>query len=164
MYNQAVMYTNRTKRIVALAFLLLIAATNTGASEIYHWVDENGVSHFSQQPPSKDTQDVSTRTIIETTPVAGGEAEDIYDTKAHEERMAEWREQREQERKDARDRRDQDARQQPTYQQPESYGRRPYIYPPIYRPPVRPPGRPPYNPDRPIFNPRPPTASLSRGG
>jgi len=164
MYNQAVMNTNPTKRIIVLAFLLVIAGTNIGASEIYQWVDENGVSHFSQQPPSKDTQDVSTRKIIETTPAVGGEAEDIYDTKAHEERMAEWRKQREQERKDARDRRDQDARKQPTYQQPESYGRRPYIYPPIYRPPVRPPGRPPYNPDRPIFNPRPPTASLSRGG
>ena len=160
MYNQAVMNKNRTKRIVALAFLLVIASANVGASEIYQWVDENGVSHFSQQPPTKDTRDVSTRTFIETAPAVSGEAEDIYDTKAHEERMVEWRKQREQERKDARDRRDQDARKQPTYPQPESYGRRPYIYPPIYRPPVR----PPYNPDRPIFNPRPPTASLSRDG
>jgi len=158
------MNTNRIKRIVALAFLLVIADTNISASEIYQWVDENGVSHFSQQPPAKDTQDVSTRAIIETAPSVSAEAEDIYDTEAHAERMAEWRKEREQERKDARDRKDQESRQQPTYQQPESYGRRPYIYPPIYRPPVRPPGRPPYNPDRPIFNPRPPTSSLTRGG
>jgi hypothetical protein len=160
MYTYGEMRTYRTTGMISLVFLLVIASANIAASQIYQWVDENGVSHFSQQPPPKDTQDVSTKAIRDTAPYRDGEAEDIYDTKAHEERMAEWREQREQERKDARDRRDQDARQQPTYQQPESYGRRPYIYPPIYRPPVR----PIYNPDRPIFNPRPPTASLSRGG
>jgi hypothetical protein len=159
MYTYGEMRTYRATGIMSLVFLLVIASANIAASQIYQWVDENGVSHFSQQPPPKDTQDVSTKANRNTAPYSGGEAEDIYDTKAHEERMAEWREQREQERKDARDRKEKEATQQVRYPQPESYGRRPYIYPPIYRPP----GRPPHNPDRPIFNPRPPTASLSRG-
>jgi hypothetical protein len=159
MYTYGEMRTYCTTGIMSLVFLLVIASANIAASQIYQWVDENGVSHFSQQPPAKDTQNVGTKTIRDTAPNAGGEAEDIYDTKAHEERMAEWREQREQERKDARDRKEKEATQQVRYPQPESYGRRPYIYPPIHRPP----GRPPHNPDRPIFNPRPPTASLSRG-
>ena len=154
------MSTYRTTGIIGLVFLIVVSSTNISASQIYQWVDENGVSHFSQQPPAKDTRNVSTKTIRDTAPNAGGQAEDIYDTKAHEERMAEWREQREQQRQDARNRKDQQATQQISYPQPESYGRRPYIYPPIYRPP----SRPPQNPDRPIFNPRPPTSSLSRDG
>lgn len=153
------MNTLRSTGIIVLAFLAVIASSNMLAAEIYQWVDENGVSHFSQQPPPKDTQNVSTQTIRNATPSAAVLAEDIYDTKAHEERMAEWRKERDKERQDARDRKAQANQQQIKYQQPESYGRRPYLYPPIYRPPNK-----PIYPERPIFNPRPPTASLSRGG
>ena len=153
------MNTFRLTGIIALAFLAVVASSNMFAAEIYQWVDENGVSHFSQQPPPKDTRNVSTQTIRNTAPSAAALEEDIYDTKAHEERMAQWRKEREQERQDARDRKAQANQQQIKYQQPESYGRRPYLYPPIYRPPNK-----PIYPERPIFNPRPPTASLSRGG
>lgn len=155
------MKTCHVIRLIAWVLLAVIASANIAASEIYHWVDENGVSHFSQQPPAKDIQNVSTQTIRDAAPSDGVLAEDIYDTKAHEERMAEWRKERTQERKDARDRKQQAANQQALkYPQPESYGRYPYLYPPIHRP--RP--RPPFNPERPIFNPRPPTASLSHDG
>ena len=155
------MKTCHVTRLIAWVLLAAIASANVAASEIYHWVDENGVAHFSQQPPAKDIQNVSTQTIRDTAPTAGVLAEDIYDTKAHEERMAEWRKERDQERKDARDRKEQVARQQAlTYPQPESYDRRPYLRPPIYRPHPR----PPYNPERPIFNPRPPTTALNGGG
>ncbi len=154
------MNTCRATGIITWLLLAMLASAQLAASEIYHWVDENGVSHFSQQPPDKNTPNVSTQKIRDTSPSDGVLAEDIYDTKAHEERMAEWRKQREQERKDARDRKQQAARQQLTYPQPESYGRRPYLYPPIYRPPHRPPNRP----ERPIFNPRPPTTALQHGG
>jgi len=160
------MKTCHATKLITLVLLAAIASTNIAAAEIYHWVDEDGVSHFSQQPPAKDIQNVSTQPIRDTAPSDGVLAEDIYDTKAHEERMVEWRKQREQERKDARDSKQQAARQQVKYPQPESYGRYPYpyLYPPIHRPPHRPPNRPPSRPERPIFNPRPPTTSLNGGG
>lgn len=134
----------------------------TQASEIYHWVDENGVSHFSQQPPDKETQNVSTKRIVDNAPGDGAESEDIYNTVEHEKRMTAWREERDQERKDARERKQQAAQQQQKYQQPESYGPT-YWRRPIYvRPPLRPTPLP--DPGRPIFNPRPPTASLQGNG
>ncbi|NOR20386.1 MAG: DUF4124 domain-containing protein [Xanthomonadales bacterium] len=147
--------------MTTLLVLAVITSAKVFASEIYHWVDESGVSHFSQQPPDRDTPNVSTQKIQNTAPSGASQGEDIYNTKAHEERMAEWRAEREQERQDARDRKNQaNSQQSIRYQQPESYGRQPYLYPPIYRPHPR----PPYNPERPIFNPRPPTTSLNRGG
>jgi hypothetical protein len=146
--------------MTTLLVLAVMVSSQVIASEIYHWVDENGVSHYSQQPPERDTPNVSTQEIKNTTPSGAAEGEDIYDTKAHQERMAEWRKEREQERKDARDRKEQAANQNSIrYRQPESYGTTPYPYRPIYRPPHR-----PVYPERPIYNPRPPTTSLSRGG
>ena len=157
---------NRTYTILAIASALAvsIASYETQASEIYHWVDENGVSHFSQQPPDKDIQNVSTKSIDDSQPNAADQAEDIYNTEAHEERMAEWRKERDQQRKESRERKQQAAKQNQKYQQPESYGPS-YWRRPIYaRPPLSPPLRPTPLPERPIYNPRPPTASLHRGG
>lgn len=145
--------------MMTLVVLTVVATTNVPAAEIYHWVDESGVSHYSQQPPSRDTPDVSTQKIVAHTPSDNGQVEDIYNTVEHEKRMAAWREEREQERKDARDRKNQAASKPIRYQQPESYGTTPYLFRPIYRPPHR-----PVYPERPIYNPRPPTSSLSRGG
>ena len=148
-----------TTLIFVLALCATGASAKTQASEVYQWVDENGVSHFSQQPPSKDTQNVSTQKIIDKQPSVGDQAEDIYNTKAHEERMAEWRTERDQERKDARERKEQAAKQQRKYQQPESYGPT-YWRRPIY---ARPPLRPSPSPERPIFNPRPPPTAIGDG-
>ena len=164
LYNQGVMNGTYTKLAFVTALAVSITCFDTHAAEIYHWVDENGVSHFSQQPPDKDTQNVSTKKIDDSPPVAGDQAEDIYNIKAHEERMAEWRKERDQERKDSLERKQQAAQQNQKYQQPESYGPS-YWRRPIYaRPPLSPPLRPTHLPERPIYNPRPPTASLHRGG
>jgi len=55
-------------KLITLVLLAAIASANIAASEIYHWVDEDGVSHFSQQPPAKDIQNVSTQPIRDTAP------------------------------------------------------------------------------------------------
>ena len=160
MYTCCVMNSRCQQTLTTLLVLAVIFGTKVFASEIYQWVDESGVSHFSQQPPDSDTPNVSTQKIRDTAPSGASQGEDIYNTKAHEERMAEWRAEREQERKDARDRKNQAANQNSIrYSQPESYGTTRYPYRPIYRPPNR-----PVYPERPIFNPRPPTTSLNRGG
>ncbi len=151
-----------TIRISSLLVLAVIVGSNAIASEIYHWVDEDGVKHFTQQPPDSDTLNVSKQTLKDTSPPGNGEVEDVYNVEAHEKRMADWRQEREQQREDARENKKQTAKQQ-NYTNPNqniaplgSYWNRP-----IYG---RPPSRPPDNGDRPIFNPRPTPVKRSPGG
>jgi len=153
------MNTCHTAKIITLAFIAVIACTTTAATEIYHWVDENGVSHFSQYQPGNDTQNVSKKKLEDTTP---DQVEDVYNLEAHEKRMAEWREEREQERKETRERKKQAAQQQPIkHSEPYNDYSRSFWYPPIYN---RPPHRPPHKPQPPVVNPRPHTPFLpSRG-
>ena len=172
------MNTFRAINISTLVLLALCMSTRIAATEIYHWVDENGVPHYSQQAPGSDTRGVSKQALVDTDPTGNGEAEDVYNVEAHEKHMAEWRADREKQRKEARENKCYSAQQQPIkYQQsnrdysqslwlPPIYGRPPYRPPhrKPYRPPNKPPHNPPQNSDRPIFNPRPPTTSLSGDG
>lgn len=146
-------------KIITLAFIAIIACTKTAATEIYHWVDENGVPHYSQYRPGDDTPNVSTKKLEDTTP---DQVEDVYNLEAHEKRMTAWREEREKERKETRERNKQAAQQQPIkHSEPYRDYSRSFWYPPIYN---RPPHRPPNRPQPPIVNPRPPSPFLpSRG-
>ena len=154
------MNTFRVTRIVTLAALLVIAGTKVLASEIYHWVDENGVQHFSQQKPVGDVPNVSQQILEDATPP--GDGEDVYNVEEHEKRMAVWREERDKKREETRER---DSEQQPIkYREPERNDPGQYWYPPIYgRPPLRPPNRPPQKPIPPIEKPRPPSSVKPRG-
>ena len=149
---------------MVLALLAMITSPKVAATEIYHWVDENGVSHFSQYQPGNDTPNVSTKKLEDTTP---DQVEDVYNLEEHEKRMTAWRaEEREQERKETRERKKQAAQQQPIkHSEPYNDYPRSFWYPPIYnRPPHRPPSRPPHRPQPPVVNPRPPSPFLpSRG-
>ena len=142
-------------KIITLAFIAVIACTKTAATEIYHWVDENGVPHYSQYRPGDDTQNVSTKKLEDTTP---DQVDDVYNLEAHEKRMTEWREEREKERKETRERNKKAAQQQPIkHSEPYRDYSRSFWYPPIYN-------RPPNRPQPPIVNPRPPSPFLpSRG-
>ena len=157
------MNTGRVTKIITLALLAAIASTNIAATEIYHWVDENGVSHFSQYRPGDDTPNVSTKKLEDTAP---DQVDDVFNLEAHEKRMTAWREEREKEREETRERKKQAAQQQPI-KHSELYrdNSRGFWYPPIYnRPPHRPPNRPPHRPQPPFVNPRPPSPFLpSRG-
>ena len=77
-------------------FLLLLVAlmacsTVTSASEIYHWVDENGVHHYSQNAPANASAPVNTMTVEDTRPSGYDPEEDIYDVAGQAERMAAMR-------------------------------------------------------------------------
>jgi len=136
--------------MITLVVLATIVSSKAPASEIYHWVDENGVQHFSQYRPSDDTPNVSTQKLEDSAPP--GDGEDVYNVEEHEKRMAAWRKEREQQRKDARER---NSQKKPIkYQEPARSYPGQYWYPPIYR---RPPNRPPNKPTPPIEKPSPPS-------
>lgn len=41
----------RAGTLTAIAIAMLLATPSTAAAEIYRWVDDEGVVHYSQQPP-----------------------------------------------------------------------------------------------------------------
>ena len=53
---------------LVLAALAIFASTKLPANEIYLWVDENGVQHFSQYQPNGDIPDLSTQKLQDATP------------------------------------------------------------------------------------------------
>lgn len=145
-----------------LVGLAVFASTQATASEIYQWVDENGVQHFSQYRPTDDTLNVSQRELEDVAPPGDGEIEDVYNIEEHEKRMAAWREERDKKREEARESK---SKQQPIqYREPEPRYRGQYWYPPVYgRPPYRPPHKPPQKPVPPIEKPSPPSYVKPRG-
>jgi hypothetical protein len=125
-----------------LFFLVLLASISMPvlATEVYHWVDEDGVSHYSQSAPGADVAGVSKMTLEDTTPPDYDPEEDRYGVEAQAERMALLREEMA-EKREAQREREHNAPQQPVvqYQQPYQYGNSPFWQPPYYpSPPLRP--------------------------
>ena len=56
------------KEIAPVFLLVLIFANPTVGGEIYHWVDEDGVVHFSEWAPNPGVQEVATLTVPDTNP------------------------------------------------------------------------------------------------
>ena len=138
-----------------LFLLTCLASMSVLAIEVYHWVDENGVSHYSQNAPGADVAGVSKMILEDTTPPDYDPEEDRYGVEAQAERMASLREEMA-EKREAQRERERNAPQQPVvqYQQPYQYGYSPFWLPPYYpgfpvepQPPVAPaptfPFRPP---------------------
>jgi len=126
---------------IVLFLLTCLGSMPVLATEVYHWVDENGVSHYSQNAPGTDVAGVSKMTLEDTTPPDYDPEEDIYGVEAQAERMALLREEMA-EKREAQRERERNAPQQPVvqYQQPSyGYGYSDFLYPPYYpRPPLRP--------------------------
>lgn len=125
---------------IGLAFLALLASPPAVATEIYHWVDENGVSNFSSTTPPGLAEEVSKMTLEDTTPPDFDPEEDRYGVAAQAERMASLREELAEKRETRRDRQSNTQQQQPVqYSDPYRYGNYGYwgsgYYP---RPPVTP--------------------------
>lgn len=129
-----------------LAWPLLVQA-----EEIFHWVDANGVHHYSQSPPPEKADGVKTLQVDGSQPASYDPTEDRYNVAAQEIAMQERRDKLEESRKSQ-----QQAQQTSTsntvvyYPQPDAGNA--ILYPPGYRPiapgwPNRP--RPPHHPDRP---------------
>ena len=123
-----------------LFLLVLMASSPVLATEVYHWVDENGVSHYTQNAPSPDVTGVSSMTLEDTTPPDYDPEEDRYGVQAQAERMAALREEMAQKREAERERQRNTPRQQLIqYQQPYNYGYSSFLRPPLYPvPPIRP--------------------------
>lgn len=129
--------------------LLLIPAVffaiNAGAGEIYRWVDENGVVHFSDTKPADDTE-VESLQIGRTNPPDYDPSQDPYSIRNQAERIGETWSRLEEEKQARRDKRREEALREPVY----AY--RPYdpYYDryrfPYYRPGLRPPSYPGYRP------------------
>ncbi len=150
------MDAGRTSNFITLILLIVFASTNLAADEIYRWVDENGVPNYSQYPPSGNIPGVRSQKLEDATPPDDGQAGDVYNVEAHQERMAAWREERSQKRKDVRESRKLAEKQQPvTYPQQVRSRRGTYWYRPIH-------DRPPHKPQLPIARPRPPSAVLPK--
>lgn len=141
----------RSSGIVLALLALLVGSSAALATEVYHWVDENGVSHFSQNAPPADVDGVKKMTLEDTTPPDYDPDEDRYNVAEQEKRMASMRDEMQEKRDAERERRRKAAEQQPVVQYQQSY---PYGYPSFLRPPsypgypVRP--QPPLRPNPPI--------------
>jgi len=130
------------KSIGFALFLLTFLASIPGlATEIYHWVDENGVSHYTQIAPPADVNGVNKVMLEDSTPPDYDPEEDRYGVAAQAERMASLREEMAKKREAESERRRNAAAQQPVvqYRDPYSYGRPLFWQPPYYpRPPFKP--------------------------
>jgi hypothetical protein len=148
------------RRILILSGLLagVLAGGPTGAQDIYRWVDEDGVVHFSDTAPRFASGEISTVIVEDTRPNDYDPDADIYNVSAQAERMQAVREKMEKEREDRRDRQRGAAASQPPPQAARSVG---YGLPPWWwdRPG---PGRPP-KPEHPVLpHPVPPPTSTLR--
>jgi hypothetical protein len=126
--------------VFMMAFLAMITSPATLGSDVYHWLDENGVPNFSQKEPGGEIQSVSRLNLPDTTPPDYDPNEDRYGIEEQAERMTALREEMDEQREDARERRRNTVQQQPL-QYPEPYRSysRGIWYPPVYpRPPQRP--------------------------
>ena len=66
-------------KTMIILILLLTSAPQIG-SQIYHWVDENGVKHYSTTPPP-NTEQVTDVQVQETKKVVESDSEKSSDTK-----------------------------------------------------------------------------------
>ena len=144
---------NKKKKIsipvmFAVALLGLAVGNHARAADVFRWVDENGVVHFSQWAPD-DVHNITTVTVSSGNPRDYDPTDDPYSVRnqaarinetwqAIEEKIAERREKK-------REKKEETARYAVLeYHEPYHYYASSFLHGPIYRP-VRPPGhRPPY--------------------
>lgn len=132
------MIASRVTLIFLLASLGGLAASTVDASEVYRWVDENGVVHFSQTAPIKPEAEVDRLALQDTRPSDYDPDQDIYGVAEQAERMKALREDMETKRQESLERQ-REAAKQPIvqYRQPERYG-----YPVFWNAGPKPPLRP----------------------
>jgi hypothetical protein len=138
------MMTSRVTIFVGVA--VLAAAQPAPAQEIYRWVDEQGVVHFSDTAPGGASGEISTLTLDGSPPAAYDPEQDIYNLAATGQRMQALRDEMAAQR-DAR--RERAAAQPPVVVQYPEQQHSGYANGYLYgypRPPGGHPGRPPFRP------------------
>lgn len=130
-----------------LTAVVMFVAWPAMASEIYHWVDADGVSHYSQSPP--DTQsEVKTLDVDGSQPASYDPNEDRYNVAGQEAAMQEMRDKMAENRKNRQQELPAGSDTTVIYY-PETEGYSQLLYPPGYGP--RPPHVRPLPPDeRPV--------------
>lgn len=138
-------------RLLLIPLAVFSAALAAQETEVYRWVDDNGVIHFSQNEPSGKVGTVEKMTLEDTTPRDYDPEEDLYGVEALAEEMTLLREEMAEKREQAEERR-LSASSQPVvqYQQSDDYAY-PFYGRSSYFPGIRPPFKP-----RPPMRPRPP--------
>jgi hypothetical protein len=142
-----IMKSTQTGKWVTGFVLAVLLVAPAVAAEIYKWVDENGVTHFSQMPPDLSVTGVSQQVLRDTRPSDYDPEQDIYGVEAQAKRMQQLRDEKK-ERYQARLEREREARKQQVIQHrsQEYYGY------PLYRPGWGNP-RPPLLPTPPVARP-----------
>lgn len=139
------------EELLMLSWLAISWPLCLSANEIYHWVDDQGVNHYSQSPPPSASSEVQTLNVDGSQPASFDPNEDRYHVAAQAEATQAVRD------KLAENRKNKQVAQQNApettviyYPQEERYND--MLYPPGYRPrpPFPRPPRPPHSrPDRP---------------
>ena len=138
-----------TSRVTIFVGVMVLAAAQPSAvvaQEIYRWVDEQGVVHFSDTAPAGASGEVGTLTLDDSAPTHYDPEQDIYNIEATEQRMQALRDEMAAQR-DAR--RERAAAQPPVvvqYPEQTHFGyANDYLYG-YPRPPGGHPGKPPNRP------------------
>jgi len=120
-------------------FILMVLTcgycTAVAGTEVFHWVDENGVSHFTQSAPSANVAGVKMMTVEDTTPPDYDPEEDRYGVAQQQERMAALREEMKDKREAELKRQRDAAARQPVVRYEDRYNGSPFWNRPYYRPP-----------------------------
>jgi hypothetical protein len=150
--------TTFNKPILTL-FLGLVASQSPTlcAQEIYSWVDENGVQHYSEVAPENSNHEVTELQIDGSQPADYDPTEDRYNIAAQQAEMQALRDSLEESRKEKKEQRERELERQAAaqviyYPEPD-FGYGSNIYYPPYRPLPphgKPPFRPPLRPEHPI--------------
>ena len=131
-------------RLAGFLCIALVCGTGVAVAgtDVYHWVDENGVSHFTQSAPSAEVAGVRKMTVQDSAPPDYDPEEDRYGVAQQQERMAALREEMKEKREAEQKRKRDAAARQPQVQYVDRYNTGSFWNYPYYRP--RPPQpRPP---------------------
>lgn len=148
-----------TLRRIFFVSLVALAAIPAFATEVYRWVDDNGVVHFSQTEPPGNNTGVEKMNLDDSPPPGYDPEEDRYQVEAQAEQMALLRAEMDKKRELAREQKLNTPQPPPVTQ----YQDFPYWQVPYY--PGRPIGpRPPPRPEPPIERPYPTDTLRPPGG
>ena len=147
-------------------------AAPLAATEVYRWVDENGVVHFSDTRPAASGKPVETVTVDGSQPADYDPEQDLFNVAQQQEVMQARREQLAQQREERAEARRQSERRQastpvavdgPSRSWNTGFWWPPYNDGPNRPPGQRPPGKPPQRPQPPIeIEPAPPASQPFR--
>lgn len=147
----------------AMTFAGLAMNKSVMADELFRWVDDEGIVHFSQWAPGGDIDNVATLIVHPTNPPDYDPANDPYSISNQAERTNQTWQALETQREDRRQKRREAGQRERQDSQRYDYQPYPYYSPPVfYRPihlPARPPGhrpgpprlRLPIHPEKPVW-------------